>query len=48
MFTLFAGGFGLKRLQHLNRFATQVESLEETIPVEEDLKTRKDEMQISQ
>ena len=27
----------LKRLQHLNRFATQVENLEETIPVEEDI-----------
>jgi RNA polymerase sigma factor (sigma-70 family) len=30
----------LKRLQHLNRFATQVESLEETIPVEEDLENQ--------
>jgi RNA polymerase sigma factor (sigma-70 family) len=27
----------LKRLQHLNRFAVQVESLEETVPVEEDI-----------
>lgn len=27
----------LKRLQHLNRYTSQVESLEETVPVEEDL-----------
>ena len=27
----------LKRLQYLNRFASQIESLEETVPVEEDI-----------
>jgi RNA polymerase sigma factor (sigma-70 family) len=27
----------LKRLQHISRFSTQVESLEETVPVEEDI-----------
>jgi RNA polymerase sigma factor (sigma-70 family) len=30
----------LKRLQHLNRYSSQVESLEETVPVEEDIENQ--------
>ncbi len=30
----------LKRLQHLNKFSVQVDSLEETVPVEEDIENQ--------